>query len=104
MSLITGPSVWPSKGLPCSALAWSTNWPPLGAVAGVAIDTLQPIYGPRPRCKKEFVSMVDTVRINLYGLSVELLLPAIMGIRTRLSLLTRWPRGPWLQPGFRRVS
>jgi hypothetical protein len=48
--------------------------------------------------------MVDTVRINLYGLSVELLLPAIMGIRTHLSLITRWPQGPWLQPGFRRVS
>ena len=29
-SATTGPSVWPSKGLPCSALACSTNWPPLG--------------------------------------------------------------------------
>jgi hypothetical protein len=29
----TGPSVWPSKGLPCSALAWSTNWPLFGLVA-----------------------------------------------------------------------
>jgi hypothetical protein len=28
--------------LPCSALAWSTNCPPFGLVAGVAIDTLQP--------------------------------------------------------------
>ena len=37
---MTGPSVWPSKGLPCSALAWSTNWPPLGWVTGVAIDHL----------------------------------------------------------------
>ena len=33
---------WPSNGLPWSALAWSTNWPPLGFVTGVAIDTLQP--------------------------------------------------------------
>jgi hypothetical protein len=30
-----GSSVWPSKGLPCSAFAWSTNCPPLGAVTGV---------------------------------------------------------------------
>src|SRR5215813_15452882 len=29
-SVITGPSVWPSNGLPCSALLCSTNWPPLG--------------------------------------------------------------------------
>jgi hypothetical protein len=34
--------VWPSKGLPCSALACSTNWPPLGWVTGVATLTLQP--------------------------------------------------------------
>src|SRR5215471_9037060 len=27
-SAMTGPRVWPSKGLPCSALACSTNWPP----------------------------------------------------------------------------
>src|SRR5215470_18422537 len=27
-SAITGPRVWPSKGLPCRALACSTNWPP----------------------------------------------------------------------------
>src|SRR5437773_8648437 len=34
--------------LPCKALACSTNWPPLGLVAGVAIDTLQPnSYGAR---------------------------------------------------------
>src|SRR5690242_17288147 len=47
-SVITGPSVWPSNGLPCSALLCSTNWPPLGLVAGVAIDTLQPnSYGAR---------------------------------------------------------
>ena len=47
-SVMTGPSVWPSYGLPCSALACSTNCPPLGAVAGVAIDTLQPnSYGVR---------------------------------------------------------
>src|SRR5436190_24124316 len=38
-SVMTGPSVWPSNGLPCRALACSTNWPPLGLVAGVAIDT-----------------------------------------------------------------
>src|ERR1043166_6138724 len=31
-SAMTGPSVWPSYGLPCSALACSTNCPPLGAV------------------------------------------------------------------------
>src|SRR4030095_12860960 len=36
-SAMTGPSVWPSYGLPCRALACSTNCPPLGAVAGVAI-------------------------------------------------------------------
>jgi hypothetical protein len=35
-------SVWPSKGLPCCALARRTNWPPLGCVTGTAIDTLQP--------------------------------------------------------------
>src|SRR3954471_15766348 len=47
-SVMTGPSVCPSNGLPCSALACSTNWPPLGFVAGVAIDTLQPnSYGTR---------------------------------------------------------
>ena len=34
--------------LPCSALACSTNCPPLSAVAGVAIDTLQlNSYGAR---------------------------------------------------------
>src|SRR5262249_28629611 len=45
---ITGPSVWPSNGLPCSALACSTNCPPLGLVAGVVIDPLQPnSYGAR---------------------------------------------------------
>src|SRR5689334_22557656 len=38
--VMTGPNVWPSNGLPCKALACSTNWPPLGLVAGVAIDTL----------------------------------------------------------------
>jgi len=41
-SVTTGPSVWPSNGLPCSALACSPNSPPLGLVAGVATDTLQP--------------------------------------------------------------
>src|ERR1700720_1641887 len=47
-SVMTGPSVWPSNGFPCSALVCSTNWPPLGLVAGVAIDTLQPnSYGAR---------------------------------------------------------
>jgi hypothetical protein len=45
---MTGPSVWPSYGLPCSAFACSTNCPPLGAVTGVAIETLQPnSYGAR---------------------------------------------------------
>src|SRR5262245_43301077 len=29
-SAMTGPSVWPSYGLPCIALACSTNGPPLG--------------------------------------------------------------------------
>src|SRR5215469_3561904 len=38
-SATTGPRVWPSNGLPCSALACSTNWPPFGLVAGVATDT-----------------------------------------------------------------
>jgi hypothetical protein len=66
--------------------------------------TLQPIYGPRPPRKIDFRWMVDTVRINLSGLWVELLLRAIMGIRARLSSLTRWPRGPWLQSGFRRAG
>lgn len=42
MSAITGPRVCPSKGLPCSAMAWSTNCPPFGEVTGVAILTLQP--------------------------------------------------------------
>ena len=37
-----GPKVWPSKGLPCSALACSTNWPPLGLVAGCRDRHLQP--------------------------------------------------------------
>src|SRR5215469_8440462 len=41
-SAMTGPRVWPSYGLPCSAVACSTNCPPLGAVTGVAIETLQP--------------------------------------------------------------
>src|SRR5207237_10073866 len=31
-SVMTGPNVWPSNGCPCSALACSTNWPPLGFV------------------------------------------------------------------------
>src|ERR1700693_565962 len=39
-SAMTGPSVWPSYGLPCNALACSTNCPPLGAVTGVTIETL----------------------------------------------------------------
>ena len=37
---MTGPSVWPSNGLPCRALACSTNCPPLGEVTGVAIADL----------------------------------------------------------------
>jgi len=41
-SAMISPRVGPSKGLPCSALACSTNWPPLGFVAGVATKTLQP--------------------------------------------------------------
>jgi hypothetical protein len=41
-SEMMGPSVWPSYGLPCKALACSTNWPPLGVVTGVTIETLQP--------------------------------------------------------------
>jgi hypothetical protein len=45
---MTGPRVWPSYRLPCSALACRTNCPPLGAVTGVAIETLQPnSYGER---------------------------------------------------------
>jgi hypothetical protein len=43
-SAITGPKVWPSKGLPCRALA-CTNWPPLGLLAGVATDELSPKFG-----------------------------------------------------------
>jgi hypothetical protein len=34
------PQSRPSKGLPCNAFASSTNWPPLGFVAGVATDNL----------------------------------------------------------------
>src|SRR5262249_52873010 len=54
-SAMTGPSVWPSYGLPCSALACSANCPPLGAVTGVAIETLQPnSYGElgRASCRQ----------------------------------------------------
>src|SRR5436190_6791013 len=63
-SAMTGPSVWPSYGLPCSALACSTNCPPLGAVTGVAIETLQPnSYGaralPRPMHSTSGVQRVD---------------------------------------------
>ncbi len=39
---VTGPSVRPSRGSPCRAWAWSTNWPPLGTVTGVTIETVQP--------------------------------------------------------------
>src|SRR5258705_5139658 len=39
-SAMTGPSVWPSYGLPCRALACSTNCPPWGAVAGVVAAEL----------------------------------------------------------------
>ena len=39
---VAAAEVWPSKGVPQSALAWRTNWPPLGAVTGAAIDALQP--------------------------------------------------------------
>src|SRR5215470_15808886 len=38
-----------------------------------------------PALQGESCSMVAAVRVNLSGLSVELLLRAIMGIRTRLS-------------------
>src|SRR5947207_6313505 len=49
-SVMTGPSVWPSNGLPCKALACSTNWPPLGLVAGVAIDT--PAFAGAGSCSR----------------------------------------------------
>src|SRR6185437_6435312 len=53
-SVITGPSVWPSNGLPCSALLCSTNWPPLGLVAGwqsTLCSRTRTALGPYPcRC------------------------------------------------------
>ncbi len=76
----------------------------LASIPALMMNHFSTIYGPRPPRKIDFRWMVDTVRINLSGLWVELLLRAIMDIRTHLSSLTRWPRGPWLQPGFRRAG
>ncbi len=36
------PSVCPSYGLPGSALAWSTNWPPPARALVVTIEALTP--------------------------------------------------------------
>src|SRR5215469_18287644 len=38
-SAMTAPRVWPSYGLPCGALAWRTNWPPLDAQRDAAVAT-----------------------------------------------------------------
>ena len=50
---IAARSVCPSYGLPGSALACSTNWPPGARALVVTTETLTPIYGPRPRCKPD---------------------------------------------------
>ena len=67
---------------------------------------LAAVYGPRPRCKIDFCWMVGTVRINLFGLCVEPLLLAIMGIRAPLSSLScnqasDAPAKPYSHPSHR---
>src|SRR4030095_7727429 len=66
-SAMTVPSVWPSYGLPCSALACSTNCPPLGAVTGVAIETLQPnSYGARAFAAADALHLGRVQRVDLW--------------------------------------
>jgi len=50
-SAMTGASVWPSNGLPCSALGCSTNWPPFGLVAaGPRVKPNAALPLPEVRC------------------------------------------------------
>src|SRR4029450_3737284 len=75
-SAMTGPSVWPSYGLPCSALACSTNCPPLGAVTGVAIETLQPELVWRPRlATADALHLGRVQRVDLWPALTLLLMP-----------------------------
>src|SRR5207247_1645655 len=75
-SAMTGPSVWPSYGLPCSALACSTNCPPLGAVTGVAIETLQPnSYGARAIATADALHLGRVQRVDLWPALTLLLMP-----------------------------
>jgi hypothetical protein len=62
--------VWPSYGLPCSALACNANCPPLGAVASVAIETLQPnSYGERALPRRIHSTSRHMQRIDLWTTS-----------------------------------
>jgi len=90
---LTRPS--PCEGLPGSALAWSTNWPPGARALVVTTETLTPIYGPRPHCKRNRQT-AEAVCANLSGFKLGLSPRAIMDIRPLLSSITRRPQeGPW---------
>src|SRR6185437_13807941 len=59
------------------------------------MEALTPIYGPRPRCKRNRQRDV-AVCANLSGFNLRLLPRAIMDIRPLLSSITRRPQeGPW---------
>src|SRR5690349_22146580 len=63
--------------LPCSALAWSTNWPPWGFVAGVATDTLQPnSYGARAFPLANALDLRGVQRIELHDALFQLVFRA----------------------------
>src|SRR6202161_2418262 len=72
-SAMTGASVWPSYGLPCSALACSTNCPPLGAVTGVTIETLAEFVGCPGLAFADALHLGGLQRIDL-GAALALLL------------------------------
>ena len=58
-------------------------------------EAFTPIYGPRPRCKRNR-QRDEAVCANLSGFNLGLLPRAIMDIRPLLSSITRRPQvGPW---------
>ena len=61
----------------------------------VTTETLTPIYGPRPHCKRNRQTG-EAVCANLSGFKLRLSPRAIMDIRPLLSSITRRPQeGPW---------
>jgi hypothetical protein len=78
VAISTGSSVWPSYGLPGSAVACSTNTPPGARALVVVMETLTPIYGPRPRCKGNRQRDL-AVCANLSGFDLRLSAPSHHG-------------------------